>query len=316
MRLFAVLSCEWAFFLCIKLGTNIDPPYNTGNDFIYKDNFKIDKDVYDEQIGLYDEDENRLFKNTETNGRFHSDWCSMIYPRLKLAHNLLADDGAVFISIDDNEVDNLKKICNEVFGESNFIACIGWHKNYASANDAKNFSNVLDYILVYRKSNLFERNLLPTVIIEHITYNKLKEYYTMDIFTKPNLKGKLEVSAMQAEKHLYDHIIYDSKNERDFASELDKSEEVAVYVKLPSGFYINTPVGKYNPDWAIAFHEDKVKHIYFVAETKGDLSSMQLRKVEELKIHCAREHFSKISSDTVKYEVIDNYGTLLNEVMK
>lgn len=121
---------------------------------------------------------------------------------------------------------------------------------------------------------------------------------------------------MQAEKHLYDHILYDSKNEKDFATELDKYSEVAVYVKLPSGFYINTPVGKYNPDWAIAFHEDKVKHIYFVAETKGDLSSMQLRKVEELKIHCAREHFKKISSDTVKYEVVDSYDALLNEIMK
>ena len=97
---------------------------------------------------------------------------------------------------------------------------------------------------------------------------------------------------------------------------MDKSEEVAVYVKLPSGFYINTPVGTYNPDWAIAFNQDKVKHIYFVAETKGDLSSMQLRKVEELKIHCAKEHFKEISNNTVKYEVVDSYDALLNEVMK
>lgn len=134
----------------------------------------------------------------------------------------------------------------------------------------------------------------------HITYNKLEEAYSTDIFTGPTLKGRLGVNAMQAERHLYDHIIYDSKNERNFASELDKSGDVAVYVKLPSGFHINTLVGKYNPDWAIAFHEDKVKHIYFVAETKGDLSSMQLRKVEELKIHCAREHFEKISTGNVK----------------
>ncbi|MEI6153619.1 MAG: restriction endonuclease subunit R, partial [Deltaproteobacteria bacterium] len=140
--------------------------------------------------------------------------------------------------------------------------------------------------------------------------------YSTNIFTGSALKGRLGVNAMQADKHLYDHIIYDSENEKKFATKLDKYEEVAVYVKLPSGFYINTPVGKYNPDWAIAFHEEKVKHIYFVAETKGDLSSMQLRKAEELKIHCAREHFKKISSDTVKYEVIDSYDTLLNEVMK
>lgn len=168
---------------------------------------------------------------------------------------------------------------------------------------------------IIKTSNLINEQK-ATVIIEHITYNRLEEAYSTDIFTGPTFKGRLGVNAMQAERHLYDHIIYDSKNERDFATELDKCAEVAVYVKLPSGFYINTPVGKYNPDWAIAFHEDKVKHIYFVAETKGDLSSMQLRKVEELKIHCAREHFKKISSETVKYEVVDSYDSLLNEVMK
>ncbi|WP_376770487.1 restriction endonuclease [Clostridium lacusfryxellense] len=168
---------------------------------------------------------------------------------------------------------------------------------------------------IIKASNLINEQK-ATVIIEHITYNKLEEAYSTDIFTGPTFKGRLGVNAMQAEKHLYDHIIYDSKNEKKFATELDKWEEVAVYVKLPGGFYINTPVGKYNPDWAIAFHEGKVKHIYFVAETKGDLSSMQLRKVEELKIHCAREHFKKISSGTVKYEVIDSYDTLLNDVMK
>jgi type III restriction enzyme len=155
-----------------------------------------------------------------------------------------------------------------------------------------------------------------TVIIEHITYNKLDEAYSMDIFTAPSIKARLGINAIRTKRHLYDHIIYDSKVERDFAEELDKWEAVAVYVKLPSGFFINTPVGKYNPDWAIAFHDGKVKHIYFVAETKGDLSSMMLRKVEELKIHCAREHFKQISSDTVRYEVVNNFDTLLNEVMK
>jgi type III restriction enzyme len=168
---------------------------------------------------------------------------------------------------------------------------------------------------IIKASNLINEQK-ATVIIEHITYNKLEEVYSTEIFTNATMKGRLGVNAMKANRHLYDHIIYDSKKERDFAEELDKKDEVAVYVKLPSGFYINTPVGKYNPDWAIAFHEGKVKHIYFVAETKGDLSSMQLRKVEELKIHCAREHFKKISSETVKYEVVDSYDALLNEVMK
>ena len=97
----------------------IDPPYNTGNDFIYIDDFAQNIDEYEEAKGSFDEEGNRLFKNTDTNGRFHSDWCSMIYPRLILARNLLADDGVIFISIDDNEQENLKKICDEVFGENN-----------------------------------------------------------------------------------------------------------------------------------------------------------------------------------------------------
>ena len=101
-----------------------------------------------------------------------------------------------------------------------------------------------------------------------------------------------------------------------FAEQIDTSNEVAVYVKLPKGFYISTPVGKYNPDWAIAFHEGKVKHIYFVAETKGSMSSMQLRLVEEAKIHCAREHFRAISTGSVIYDVVDSYGALLGKVMK
>lgn len=155
-----------------------------------------------------------------------------------------------------------------------------------------------------------------TVIIEHITYNKLQEAYSMDIFTDASLKGKLGKNAIQTNKHLYDFLIYDSENEKAFASELDLQEEVAVYVKLPGGFYINTPVGKYNPDWAIAFNDGKVKHIYFVAETKGSLSSLQLRDIENLKINCARAHFKAISNDSVKYDVVDSYKTLLEKVLR
>ena len=98
----------------------IDPPYNTGNDFIYNDDFKVSNEEYAEESGKYDEDGNRMFKNTDSNGRFHSDWCSMMYSRLLVAKNLLKEDGVIFISIDDNEVENLKKICNEIFGEVNF----------------------------------------------------------------------------------------------------------------------------------------------------------------------------------------------------
>ena len=155
-----------------------------------------------------------------------------------------------------------------------------------------------------------------TAIIQHITYNVLEEHYDTNVFTDPTIKGKLGINAMKANKHLYDHIVYDSTNERDFATELDTNTDVAVYMKLPNGFFISTPVGHYNPDWAIAFYEGKVKHIYFVAETKGSMSSMQLRLIEDSKIHCAREHFKAISNGNVVYDVVDSYQSLLNEVMK
>ena len=155
-----------------------------------------------------------------------------------------------------------------------------------------------------------------TAIIQHITYNVLDEHYDTDIFTEPTIKGKLGTNAMKAQRHLYDHIVYDSTNERDFAADLDTNTDVAVYVKLPDSFYIATPVGHYNPDWAIAFYEGSVKHIYFVAETKGSMSSMQLRLIEESKIHCAREHFKAISNGNVVYDVVDSYQTLLERVMK
>ena len=155
-----------------------------------------------------------------------------------------------------------------------------------------------------------------TAIIQHITYNVLDEHYDTDIFTEPTIRGKLGTNAMKAQRHLYDHIVYDSTNERDFATDLDTNTDVAVYVKLPDSFYIATPVGHYNPDWAIAFYEGTVKHIYFVAETKGSMSSMQLRLIEESKIHCAREHFKAISNGNVVYDVVDSYQTLLEKVMK
>jgi len=155
-----------------------------------------------------------------------------------------------------------------------------------------------------------------TAIIQHITYDVLDEHYDTDIFTEPTVKGKLGVNAMKAKKHLYDHIIYDSTNEQKFASELDIDNDVAVYVKLPDGFYISTPVGHYNPDWAIAFRKGTVKHIYFVAETKGSMSSMDLRSIEQSKIHCAKEHFKAISGTDVVYEVVDSYQALLNDVMR
>ena len=143
-----------------------------------------------------------------------------------------------------------------------------------------------------------------TAIIEHITYNMVDEKYDTDIFTEPTIKGKLGTNAMKANRHLYDHIVYDSTNEKEFAEKLDTCEDVAVYV--------NTPVGHYNPDWAISFKKGTVKHIYFVAETKGSMDTMQLKEMESSKIHCAREHFKAISSDSVKYDVVHTYEDLMD----
>ena len=114
----------------------IDPPYNTGHDFIYRDKFQRSQEEEDQQAGVYDEEDNRLFENTESNGRFHSDWCSMMYSRLMLARNLLTEDGILFISIDDNEADNIQNICNEIFGETNFIANLIWKSKSGGANDS------------------------------------------------------------------------------------------------------------------------------------------------------------------------------------
>ena len=151
----------------------IDPPYNTGNDFIYADDFKRSQEAEDEQMVLFDEDENRLFKNTETNGRFHSDWCSMIYSRLMLARNLLADDGVIFISIDDNEVDNLKNICNEVFGECNLVAEIPWQSRASIQNDT-DFSVNHEYVCVYAKRRRQENRRLKD--------SNYKEWHRRDSF--------------------------------------------------------------------------------------------------------------------------------------
>ncbi len=152
-----------------------------------------------------------------------------------------------------------------------------------------------------------------TVIVEHLTYDMVDERYDSDIFTREKPKEDFS-KAMPVNRHVYEYVFTDSKNERDFVRELDSSVEVVVYAKLPKSFFIPTPVGNYNPDWAIAFQEGKVKHIYFIAETKGSMSSMDLRKIEECKIDCARKFFSKITSEQVKYDVVDSYGKLMELV--
>lgn len=130
----------------------IDPPYNTGNDFIYEDDFSMSGDDWNGVSGDYDEDGNRLVQNTESNGRFHTDWLNMMYPRLRIAKDLLSDDGVIFISIDDNEVENLKKMCNEIFGIDNFIASIVWKRKRGRDNSARWFSKAHEYCLLYAKN--------------------------------------------------------------------------------------------------------------------------------------------------------------------
>ena len=151
----------------------IDPPYNTGNDFIYRDDFTSDTDEYAEGTGLFDEERNRMFRNTDTNGRFHSDWCSMIYSRLLLARNLLSDNGVIFISIDDNEVDNLRKICDEVLGECNFVTNIVWQST-AGSNTGTDIVTVTENILVYTKKR--SEFLFDGMIADEQSYKYSDEY--------------------------------------------------------------------------------------------------------------------------------------------
>jgi len=152
-------------------------------------------------------------------------------------------------------------------------------------------------------------------IIESITYDVLNDTFEADVFTKNTLSGQLGQNAIPVEKHIYDYVVTDSKIERAFAKELDVSNEVRVYAKLPRGFFIPTPMGNYNPDWAIVFKEGDVKHIYFIAETKGSMESMELREVEKAKIECARKHFAKLNTGQLKYDVVNSYEKLL-EIVK
>jgi adenine-specific DNA-methyltransferase len=207
----------------------IDPPYNTGNDFVYRDDFKVSREEYEDEMGVYDEDDNRLFKNTETNGRFHSDWCSMMYPRLQLARNLLSDDGVIFISIDDNEVSNLKNICDEVFGESNFVGQWNWFKSATPPNLSYKTKKNIEYILGYEKSRskiIYEGIKKVSKSDDPMTkpQNTLKKL----IFPKHSLNIKLENGIVKQgvygterfpNKLLTDLIVKDKTNENEVAFE-------------------------------------------------------------------------------------------------
>ena len=143
----------------------------------------------------------------------------------------------------------------------------------------------------------------------------MKEKFDNEIFTINNVNGKVGDNAYEVKKHIYDFLITDSKNEVKFANDLEDGE-VTVYAKLPSGFKIPTPVGNYNPDWAIVLDNKDFKYVYFIAETKGSMKSIELRGVEKAKIECARKHFKAICKDNVKYEVVDSYQSLIDLLTK
>ena len=198
----------------------IDPPYNTGNDsFIYPDDYKTNKDQYDEEVGAIDESGYRMFKNTETNGRFHSSWCSMMYPRLKLARNLLSEDGVIFISIDDNEVDNMRKMCDEIYGSENFISKVVRIAKTTSFR-GNHFAPSKDYILVYAKS-------ISAVV-----------QFCDDVDNTSQFK-KIETTGSRAGEYYRDDIAF-------YLSTLETRPNQRYYIKCPDGELV-VPPGKTMP---------------------------------------------------------------------
>lgn len=172
----------------------IDPPYNTGNDFVYNDDFAENTDDYLDHSGQFDDDGNQLFQNTESNGRFHTDWLNMIYPRLKIARNLLSDDGVIFISIDDNEVENLRNICNEIFGECNFIASYLKQSKVGGGSDSKFIVKEHEYCLVYSKNIEFASEMYMEHDKEYLKRYKEQDEigrYFWDTFARPGLKNPI-----------------------------------------------------------------------------------------------------------------------------
>ena len=201
----------------------IDPPYNTGNDFIYADDFMRSQEEENEQMGMYDEDENRLFKNTDTNGRFHSDWCSMIYSRLMLARNLLTDDGVIFISIDEHEVDNMREMGSEIFGEENFIAQLIIVSNQKGRNDSKHFAICHEYLLVFGKYK-FVANGLPLTEEQRAAFNLVDEngnfYQLRDLRKRGNADRRTDRPLM------YFPIFYNSNTHETSLTEKEGSIEI------------------------------------------------------------------------------------------
>ena len=219
----------------------------------------------------------------------------------------IATDGLTSSASSAVKYDLIGKLAQSTKLTRQTIAAILRGINLAVFNQYK--TNPEDFIL---KAGTTINEQKATVIVEHLAYNPLEETYSINIFTQ---EKKEDLSkGFRATRHIYDYVFTDSGVERKFVGDLDASAEVVVYAKLPKSFHIPTPVGNYSPDWAIAFHDGEVKHVYFVAETKGSMSSMELSEIEKSKIKCAKKFFAKITSDQVKYDVIDNYGKLMELV--
>ena len=199
----------------------IDPPYNTGNDFIYRDDFKASTDEYEEGLGVYDEDGNRMFKNTDSNGRFHSAWCSMIYSRLILARNLLSEDGVFFISIGTEEIDSLTKICREIFGEENYISTIS-RLMKSGGNNGEFFSPNIDYVLVFAKNKNSVR--------------RFKCEMSEDLIK--NVYNKVETSGPHQGERYRTMGLYQA------SLTLERSSNARYYIKCPDGSQCIPPIGK------------------------------------------------------------------------
>ncbi len=274
----------------------IDPPYNTGNDFIYRDDFGLSISEYEEELGLLDDDENRLFKNTDSNGRFHSDWCSMMYSRLLLARNLLSEEGVIFISIDDGEVENLKKICDEVFGADNYINTISLKlKNIAGASgggEDKRLKKNMEFILLYAKSykaiSQFENVYSYTPISEMV------EQYRVD-----GISWKYTTALVNAGEKVYVGSTVDGD-----------SEEIKIYKRVNYDIKSISAIMKSEKLTEKEAYDKYAKCIFQTAMPQSSIRPRVMEKVKEI----------GIDSDLYSIEYVPksgrNKGTLYEQFYK
>ena len=250
----------------------IDPPYNTGNDFVYNDDFSQDADDYMSNSGQTDEEGNRLVANTESNGRFHTDWLNMMYPRLKLARDLLSDDGVIFISIDDNEVDNLRKICDEIFGECNFVAQLTTVMNLKGNNDEFGFAGTHEYSLVYMKDkdSVFDLNGVP------LTEEDKTEYTLSDEKGKFKKGATLmrtgEAGAREKRPKGY-YPIYVSKDLKSLNITRQASDDYEVYPKTVDGKEMSW---RRSPEFLL-----KTKDEFIITKTNNGISFNKKQRLED-----------------------------------